>query len=80
LQTLFDLKKDAPYYSEVLPIGESFYILKLKDSEEADESKFEQEKGSIEERLMVEKQQEAIDKWIEELRAKADITINEELL
>jgi peptidyl-prolyl cis-trans isomerase D len=77
---LFDLKKDAPYYSEVLLVGESFYILKLKDSKEADESKFEEEKGGIGERLMAEKQQEAIDKWIKELRAKADITINEELL
>jgi peptidyl-prolyl cis-trans isomerase D len=77
---LFDLKKNAPYYDEVLAVGENFYILKLKDSREADESKFEEQKSNIESRLLSEKQQKAVDKWLEELRAKADVSINEELL
>jgi peptidyl-prolyl cis-trans isomerase D len=77
---LFELKKDAPYFSEVLPRGDSFYILKLKDSEEAEVSQFEGEKERLRTAIVSDKQQKALSEWIDELRARAKITINEELL
>jgi peptidyl-prolyl cis-trans isomerase D len=77
---LFELKKDAPYFSEVLPRGDSFYILKLKDSEEADVSQFEGEKERLRTAIVSDKQQKALSEWIDELRARAKVTINEELL
>jgi peptidyl-prolyl cis-trans isomerase D len=77
---IFDLTEGSPYYNEVLPAGEDFFILKLKDTREADEGLFESEKAAIKARLLNQVRQEAVEEWIEGLRAKAEITINEDML
>lgn len=77
---LFELSKSAPYYAEVLPSNDKFYILKLKGVVEADESGFEAKKEAIKSRLLAEKQEDALNKWLKDLRSKAKVKIYEDRL
>ena len=77
---IFLLTKDNPYYSQVVPLKDKVLIFKLKDSKEADKVDFEARKADIKNRLLREKQQEALSKWLNELRSKAKIEINREAM
>ncbi len=79
-ENIFDLTPAAPYYPEVVAQNNRFFILKLNSAEEADESGFEARKEAIKARLLAQKQDEAVNKWIEGLRAKAKIKVFENLL
>ena len=74
---IFSLTKDKPYYEQVVSHENKFYILKLKESKEADRTGFESKKAEIRNRLLRERQQEALNKWVDELKSKAKIEINE---
>lgn len=76
----FSLNKENPYYSQVIPHGDKFYILKMKEIKEADKTEFEAKKGEIKNRLSQQKQQEALNKWVDELKSKAKIEINKEAM
>lgn len=77
---IFSLSMDAPYYPQVVSAGGRFYILKLKDVQEADPKGFEEKRKGVMDRLMQEKRQEAFEKWIKDLRSKAKIEINREAI
>jgi len=77
---IFLLTKDNPYYSQIFPLKDKVLIFKLKDSKEADKAAFDARKADIKNRLLREKQQEALDKWLNELRSKAKIEINREAM
>lgn len=77
---IFLLSKDNPYYSQVVPLKNRVLIFKLKDSKEADKTAFDARKADIKNRLLRERQQEALDKWLNELRSKAKIEINREAM
>ncbi len=77
---LFELSKSAPYYAEVLPSNDKFYILRLKGVSEPDESGFEPRKEAIKSRLLAEKQEDALNKWLKDLRGKAKVKIYEDRL
>lgn len=79
-ENIFELTATAPYYPEVVAQNDRYFILKLKSAEEADESGFEARKEAIKSRLLSRKQDEAVNKWIEGLRAKAKIKVFENLL
>ncbi|MBI5875840.1 MAG: SurA N-terminal domain-containing protein [Deltaproteobacteria bacterium] len=76
----FSLNKENPYYSQVVPHGNKFYILKMKEVKEADKAEFEAKKAEIKNRLLQQKQQEALNKWIDEIKSKAKIEINKEAM
>lgn len=76
----FSLNKENPYYSQVVPHGNKFYILKMKEAKEADRAEFEAKKAEIKNRLLQQKQQEALNKWLDELKSKAKIEINKEAM
>ncbi len=77
-EKVFDLKKDAPDYPGLLSRDNKFYILKLKDAEEADENGLVSRKEDIRGRLLAQKQQEAVKKWLTDLRAKTKIEVFEQ--
>lgn len=77
---IFFLKKESPYYREPVRQGEKFFILKLKQSKDADMAEFEAKKSDIKNRLLKQKQQEALIKWLNELKSKAKIEINQEAM
>lgn len=77
---IFSLNKENPYYDKTVPHGDKFYILKVKEIKEADKAEFEAKKGEIKNRLLQQKQQEALSKWIEDIRSKAKIEINKEAI
>ncbi len=76
----FELTSSSPYYAEVLPFKDKFYIFKLKSVKEADESGFEEKKADIKSRLLAERQEDALTKWLKELRSKAKIKVYEDKL
>lgn len=79
-QDIFSLTPDNPYYNQALEHGNKFYIFKLKHSKEADKAEFEARKADIKNRMLQQKREEALNKWMSELRSKAKIEINKEVL
>ncbi|MEK7829083.1 MAG: hypothetical protein AAB256_04785, partial [Deltaproteobacteria bacterium] len=77
---MFSLTKENPYYSQTIPHGNKFYIFGLKDIKEADKAEFEAKKAQIKDRLLKEKQQDSLNKWLNDLKSKAKIEINKEAL
>lgn len=75
---MFSITKENPYYSQAIPHGNKFYIFGLKDIKEADKAEFEAKKAEIKNRLSQQRQQEALKKWLEDLKSKAKIEINKE--
>ena len=61
--------------------GDTWYVFKLKSRERADPSKLTaEEKKSLQDRLVQQKQGELYSKWIETLRKKSKIVENESVL
>ncbi|HHL39082.1 MAG TPA: hypothetical protein ENJ37_01110 [Deltaproteobacteria bacterium] len=77
---IFELSEESPYYGEVLEHGDRFFIFKFKEMEEADEAGLERWKDELRTRLLLKKRDEAVLSWINDMRSKAEIKINEELL
>ncbi len=77
---LFELTDTSPYYPEVLSSGGRFFVVRLKESKDARPEDFEKQKDSIKQRLLTRKKNEVLTRWIEDLRSKARIEINEEML
>lgn len=77
---IFLLAKENPYYSQAIPYGTKFYIFGLKGIKEPDKAEFEAKKTQIKDRLLKEKQQDSINKWMNDLKSKAKIEINKEAL
>ncbi|MDH4227489.1 MAG: SurA N-terminal domain-containing protein [Deltaproteobacteria bacterium] len=77
---LFALSKENPYYREPIESAGSFYVLAFGDAKAADMSGFEAKKTSVADWLLTVKKKEAMDKWLEDAKAKAKIKVNENYL
>ncbi|MBI5328963.1 MAG: SurA N-terminal domain-containing protein [Deltaproteobacteria bacterium] len=77
---IFSLSKGSPYYSQPVRQGDKFYILKFKQGQEAEQTEFAAKKNEIKNSLLKQKQQEALDKWLNEIRSKAKIEISPEAM
>ena len=77
---LFALSEAAPVYPEVLGHEGKFYVLRLKGVKEAPEAGFASMKEEIKSRLLANKQEEVLSKWLEGLRAKAKIQVFDKML
>jgi hypothetical protein len=53
--------------------------VRLSGYEPADQNKFQSVKKNLEKRLSYQKQEEAFQNWLEQLKTKAKIEINKEL-
>lgn len=58
----------------------AIYLLAFKESQEADMNRFDSEKDRLQEQLLVEKRQRAMQRFVESLKAKARIKVNAESL
>lgn len=76
-EKLFELTPAAPYYGEVIPHNGRFYVLKLRDTAEADEAGLAGMKEEIRSRLLQSRQEAALNKWLTGLKGKAKIKVFE---
>lgn len=74
----FKLKVDE--VSNVVKTNFGYHIIKILDKKEQRQGEFSEVKGEIEQKLTIEKQKSAFEDYTNELKAKAKITVNEELL
>ncbi|HBA89514.1 MAG TPA: peptidylprolyl isomerase [Geobacter sp.] len=80
MEAAFTLNAANPVAKQPVKIGERWYAVKLKNRTEAPTTEFSKQSGTIKQTLLPKKQQEALDKWVKELRAKAKIEINPTIL
>lgn len=70
---LFEITASEPYFREVLSTNGSHFVLKLDRTKDADPEGLEEVREELSTRLLAEKQEEAVVKWVDDLRRKADI-------
>jgi peptidyl-prolyl cis-trans isomerase D len=78
--TLASLTKKNPVPKEVIRTKDGYFVVRLSGYESADQSKFQSVKKNLEKRLRNQKQEEAFQNWVEQLRSKAKIDINKDLI
>ncbi|UFS71226.1 SurA N-terminal domain-containing protein [Geomonas sp. RF6] len=76
MEEAFSLTAAAPAAKEPYKIGDRWFAVKLKGRVEAPTTDFPVKKEALKKELLPKKQQEAVEKWLKELRAKAKIQIN----
>jgi peptidyl-prolyl cis-trans isomerase D len=80
MRTLSSLTIKNPFPKEVLRTKDGHFVVKLLALEPADESRFLTVKKDLEKRLRYQKQEEFFENWLKELRTKAKIDKNQEIL
>ncbi len=78
--TLASLTDKNPIPKEVIQTKDGYFVVRLSGYEPADQSKFQSVKKNLEKRLSYQKQEEALQNWIDQLRAKAKIDKNPDIL
>jgi peptidyl-prolyl cis-trans isomerase D len=69
-----------PFPNKILQTKDAFFVVKLSATEPADQTKFQSVKKDLQRRLIRQKQEELLQNWIQQLRAKAKIDINKDIL
>ncbi len=77
---LASLTDKNPVPKEVIHTKEGYFVVRLSGYEPADQSKFQSLKKNLEKRLSYQKQEEALQNWIDQLRSKAKIDKNPDVL
>ena len=77
---LASLTEKNPVPKEVVRTKDGYFVVRLSGYEPADQSKFETVKKNLEKRLSYQKQEEAFQNWLGQLRSKAKIDINKDLV
>jgi peptidyl-prolyl cis-trans isomerase D len=77
---LATLTEKNPIPKEVIHTKEGYFVVRLSGYEPADQSKFQTVKKTLEKRLSYQKQEEAFQGWLSQLRSKAKIDINKDLV
>ena len=80
MEAAFALTTAAPAAKTPFKVGDRWFAIKLKNRVAADVSGFQKSKEQVVQSLLPKKQQEAMDAWLKDLKAKAKIEINEALL
>jgi peptidyl-prolyl cis-trans isomerase D len=80
METLASLTEKNPVPKEALRTKDGYFVVRLSGSEPADQSRFQSVKKNLEKRLRNQKQEEAFQNWVEQLRSKAKININKDIL
>ncbi len=79
-EAAFSLTAAAPVPKETFKVGETWYAVRLKNRTQSNPADFEKNKAQIKQQLLPKKQQDALDAWVKDLRAKAKIETNASLL
>ena len=78
--TLASLTEKNPVPKEAIRTKDGYFVVRLSGYEPADQSKFQSVKKNLEKRLSNQKQEGAFQNWVDQLRSKAKIDINKDLL
>jgi len=78
--TLSSLTEKNPSPKEVLRTKGRYFVVRLSGLAPADQSKFSSVKNDLQKRLIYQKQEEFFQNWLQQLRAKAKIDINKDVL
>jgi peptidyl-prolyl cis-trans isomerase D len=79
METLASLTEKNPVPKEALRTKDGYFVVRLSGSEPADQSRFQSVKKNVEKRLRNQKQEEAFQNWVDQLRSKAKIDINKDI-
>jgi peptidyl-prolyl cis-trans isomerase D len=77
---LATLTEKNPIPKEIIQTRDGYFVVKLSGYEPADQSNFQTVKKNLEKRLSYQKQEEAFQNWLSQLRSKAKIDINKDLV
>jgi len=80
MEILASLTEKNPVPKEAIRTKDGYFVVRLSGHEPADQAKFEPVKKNLEKRLSYQKQEEAFQGWLTQLRSKAKIDINKDLL
>jgi peptidyl-prolyl cis-trans isomerase D len=80
MEILASLTEKNPVPKEVIQTKDGYFVVTLSGHEPADQSKFQSVKKNLEKRLSYQKQEEAFQNWLVQLRSKAEIDINQDVL
>jgi peptidyl-prolyl cis-trans isomerase D len=80
MEAAFKLTSAAPAVDTPFKVGNRWYAVRLKQRTDAPKADFEKGKEELKKRILPKKQEEALDKWVKDLRAKAKIEINQALV
>lgn len=80
IEILTTLTEKNPVPKKVIHTKDGYFVVRLSGYELADQIKFQSVKKNLERRLVYQKQEEALQNWLHQLRSKAKIDINKELL
>jgi len=78
--TLASLTEKNPVPKEAIRTKDGYFVARLSGYEPADQSKFQSVKKNLEKKLRNQKQEEAFQNWVDQLRSKAKIDINKDLM
>jgi hypothetical protein len=78
--TLASLTEINPVPKEALRTKDGYFVVRLSGYQPADQTKFLSVKENLEKKLRNQKQEEAFQSWIDQLRSKAKIDINKDLM
>lgn len=80
MEDAFNLTAAAPVAKKAYQVNGRWYAVRLKSRVDAPTTDLAKESEKIKQSLLPKKQQEALDKWVKDLRAKAKIEINPQIL
>ena len=78
-QDAFKLTREKPLLPDAAQGRQGWYVLRLKDRQAPEDAGFAKEKVDIVKRLTEQEKQAVFQSWLEDLRSRAKIEINEEL-
>ncbi|NVM20160.1 MAG: SurA N-terminal domain-containing protein [Desulfobacterales bacterium] len=76
----FSLSPSNPLPESVIKGRQGYYVIRLKDRQQADPAQFEARKSEIKSRVMFQKQQKLMEEWFARLRQDSEIMIEEGFL
>jgi len=71
----FSLTRESPFPQKVYEAGNRYFVIELKEREDASRESFQSEKVKVGENFLAQKKEEAIRRWLKKLREKAEIKI-----
>lgn len=80
MESVFKLTTAAPAAAAPVKIGASWYAVKLKERIDTPQADFDKTKEELKKKMLPKKQEEELEKWLKDLRAKAKIEINQTLI
>jgi peptidyl-prolyl cis-trans isomerase D len=80
MEAAFKLTTAAPAAASPFKVGLRWYAVRLKNRTESPKADFEKTREQLKQKMLPKKQEEAVEKWLNELKAKAKIEINQSLV